>query len=80
MDQFVIEVFPIQPTWENSYYRNKNEMVLFTISELHTPAKNHKTWKVPGPDGIPSQMIKRIAQEFLRISKIYLLRSEMPGP
>uniref|UniRef100_A0A6M2DQW1 Putative 115 kDa protein in type-1 retrotransposable element n=1 Tax=Xenopsylla cheopis TaxID=163159 RepID=A0A6M2DQW1_XENCH len=64
MNQIVEELFPMQPTREKGHYTNNNEVPMFTIPELQYAAKTIKLGKAPGPDGIPTQVIKMIAQEF----------------
>lgn len=64
MDEIVAELFPKHPLRKKRQYTINGEVTPFTPKELQDAAKSLKPGKAPGPDGIPTSVIKIIAQEF----------------
>ncbi|CAH2090177.1 unnamed protein product [Euphydryas editha] len=64
MNNIVAELFPKHPPREKRNYTNSGEVSPFTVKELQNAARTLKPGKAPGPDGIPTSVIKIIAQDF----------------
>ncbi|CAH2107374.1 unnamed protein product [Euphydryas editha] len=64
MINIVAEQFPKHLPREKRNYTNRGELSPFTIKELQNAARTLKSGKAPGPDGIPTSVIKIIVQDF----------------
>lgn len=62
MSNIVRQLFPAHSERESSMIQHEGEVPLFTLEELDMAIKSLKSRKAPGPDGIPSEVLKVVSQ------------------
>lgn len=68
--KIVDELFPThQPRTERDFIISPEEVPLFTDFEIRSAAQTLKNKKAPGPDGVPSEVIKLVADHFPNLMK-----------
>lgn len=62
MEEIVDGLFPTHAIRQPDEFRQVEEIPLFSEEELQQAAKSLKNKKAPGPDGIPAEILKKLAQ------------------
>uniref|UniRef100_T1HWX9 Reverse transcriptase domain-containing protein n=1 Tax=Rhodnius prolixus TaxID=13249 RepID=T1HWX9_RHOPR len=63
MNRIIDGLFPVHEEREVDVQRESGEIPLFTQGELRTAARSLRNHRAPGPDGIPAEVLKTVADE-----------------